>query len=96
MPDRRRSHRARAGLRELAAGLGIAVLVLLNTSASPPAGTVAAPGTAHFVDDGGPILHTAQIHLLYWGSHWPAIGIYFPTHPTRSPLRSRPCSPGHT
>ncbi len=76
VPDRRTSHRARAGLCKLAAGLGIAVLALLNTSASPTAGT--APGT-HFVDHGGPLLHTAQIHLLYWGSHWPATGTYFPT-----------------
>jgi hypothetical protein len=79
VPDRGRSHPARAGLRTLAAGLGTAVLVLLNTTAYPTARTLPAPGTAHFVDHGGPILHTAQLHLLYWGSHWPASGIYFPT-----------------
>jgi hypothetical protein len=76
-PDRGRTHRA--GLRKLAVGVGIAVLALLNTSASRTAATVPAPGTAHFIDHGGPVLHTAQIHLLYWGSHWPATGIYFPT-----------------
>jgi hypothetical protein len=48
-------------------------------SASPTAGGVLPSETAHFVDHGGPILHTAQIHLLYWGGHWPATGIYFPT-----------------
>jgi hypothetical protein len=97
VPDRGRSHRARAGLRELAAGLGIAVLALLNTSAPPTAGTVPAPAT-HFVDHGRPILHTAQIHLLYWGSHWPATGIYFPTRAGHAERRresdeaaARPC-----
>ena len=33
----------------------------------------------HFVDRGGPVMHTAQIHLLYWGNQWPSTGIYFPT-----------------
>jgi hypothetical protein len=79
VPKRANSCRARTGLRKLAAGLGIAVLALLPASASPTAGGVLPPGTAHFVDHGGPILHTAQIHLLYWGGHWPATGIYFPT-----------------
>ena len=78
-PARSRAHRARAGLRNLAAGLGIAVLALLSTSASTTAGSVLAPRTAHFVDHGGRILHTAQIHVLYWGSHWPATDTYFPT-----------------
>jgi hypothetical protein len=77
--DRPNSHRARARLRKLAAGVGIAIVTLLNTSAAQPAAVVGPPGTAHFVDRGGPVLRGAQVYLLYWGSHWPATGIYFPT-----------------
>jgi hypothetical protein len=81
VPDGATSHRVRVGLRKLAAGVGIAVLVLLHTSASPRAGAVPAPapGTARFVDHGGPVLHAAQIHLLYWGSAWTTTGESSPT-----------------
>ncbi len=79
VPDQGKSPRARAGLRQLAAGLAIALLAPLHTGAAPTAAAVPAPGTTHFLDHGGPVLHTAQIYLLYWGSHWPATGIYFPT-----------------
>jgi hypothetical protein len=79
VPDQGKSHRARAGLRQLAAGLAIALLASLHTGAAPIAAAVPSPETTHFLDHGGPILHTAQIYLLYWGGHWPATGIYFPT-----------------
>ena len=79
VPDRARSRRARVGLRKLAAGAGIAALALLHTSAAPRAGAVPAPGSTRFVDHGGPILHAAQIHLLYWGSAWTATGASSPT-----------------
>lgn len=78
-PDRPNSDRARARLRKLAAGVGIAAVALLNSSAAQPAAVVRPHGTAHFVDRGGPVLRGAQVYLLYWGSHWPATGIYFPT-----------------
>jgi hypothetical protein len=73
------SQRARVGLRKLAAGVGIAVLAVLHTGAAPRAGAAPAPGTARFVDHGGPILPTAQIHLLYWGSAWTATAASSPT-----------------
>jgi hypothetical protein len=73
------SQRARASLRKLAAGVGIAVLALLHTGAAPRAGAVPAPGTARFVDRGGPVLHAARIHLLYWGSAWTATAASSPT-----------------
>jgi hypothetical protein len=77
--DRVTLHRARVGLRKLAAGAGIAVLALLHTGAAPRAGAVPAPGTARFVDRGGPVLHAARIHLLYWGSAWTATTASSPT-----------------
>jgi hypothetical protein len=79
VPDRAVSRRARVGLRKVAAGVGIAVLALLHTGASPRAGAVPAAGTARFVDHGGPILHAARIHLLYWGSAWTATAASSPT-----------------
>jgi len=78
LPALRRTH-THAGLRKLAAAVGIAAVTLLNTSAAPTAAAVPAPATAHFVDHGGRVLRTAQIYLLYWGGHWPTTGIYFPT-----------------
>jgi hypothetical protein len=41
VPNRATSHRARPGLRKLAAGVGIAAVALLQTSASPHAGAAA-------------------------------------------------------
>jgi hypothetical protein len=79
VPDRARSQWARVGLRKLAAGVGIAAVALLHTGAAPRAGAVSAPGTARFVDHGGPILHAARIHLLYWGSAWTATAASAPT-----------------
>ena len=72
-----RSHPARLGLRKLAAGLGIAVIALLQTSAAP-ARTVPASGPVRFLDRGGPVLSAAQIHLLYLGSPWRNAGISVP------------------
>ena len=69
----------KAGLRKFAAGLGIALITLTHTSASPAAGALPTPGSVRFVDHGGPILHTAQVHLAYWGSTWIASGTSHPT-----------------
>jgi hypothetical protein len=69
----------KAGLRKVAAGLGIALVTLTHTSASPAAGALPTPGSARFVDHGGPVLHTAQVHLAYWGSPWIASGTSHPT-----------------
>jgi hypothetical protein len=79
VPDPARSRRARVVLRKLAAGVGIAAVALLHTSAAPRAAAVPAPGTARFVDHGGPILHAARIHLLYWGSAWTTTSASSPT-----------------
>ncbi len=79
VPDRAKAPRARASLRKLAAGVGIALVTLLHAGAASPTGAVPAPGTARFVDRGGPVLHAAQVHLLYWGSWWPSDRRYFPT-----------------
>jgi hypothetical protein len=73
-----RSHPARLGFRKLAAGLGIALVALLHTSAAP-ARTVATSGPVRFLDRGGPVLHAAHIHLLYWGSAWRSSGTSYPT-----------------
>jgi len=79
LPNQAQSHRARARLRKLAASMGLVVVVLLNTGASPTEGAIPGAWTTHFVDNGGPVLRTAQVYLLYWGSHWPATGAYVPT-----------------
>jgi hypothetical protein len=68
-----------ASLRKLAAGLGVAVVLAIHAGAPPSAGAVAAPRTARFVDHGGPVLHTAQVSLLYWGSAWTDTSSYSPT-----------------
>jgi hypothetical protein len=73
-----RSRPAPFGLRKLAAGLGIAVIALLHTTAAP-ARTVPTSGPVRFLDRGGPVLTAAQTHLLYWGSAWRNIGISVPT-----------------
>jgi hypothetical protein len=67
----------RACLRKLAAGVGISVVVAAHAGAAPSA--VAAPRTAWFVDHGGPILHAAQVYVLYWGSAWTDTSSYSPT-----------------
>jgi hypothetical protein len=67
----------KAGLRKFAAGVGIALITLTHTTASADA--VPASGTVRFVDHGGPVLHTAQVHLAYWGSTWIASGTSHPT-----------------
>lgn len=70
LPNRAKPDRARVALRKLAAS--VAAVALLNTGASPTAGAVPAPATTRFVDNGGPILHRAQVYLLYWGRAWAA------------------------
>ena len=69
----------KAGLRKFAAGLGITLITLTHTSASPAAGALPTPGSVRFVDHGGPVLHTAHVHLAYWGSTWIASGTSHPT-----------------
>lgn len=77
MSSQKRSPLTRFGLRKLAAGLATIATVVLYAGASPRA--VAEPGPAHFVDHGGPVLHSAQIYLLYWGSSWTSTGASLPT-----------------
>jgi hypothetical protein len=55
------------------------LITLTHTSASPAAGALPTPGSVRFVDHGGPVLHTAQVHLVYWGSTWIASGTSHPT-----------------
>jgi hypothetical protein len=68
---------ARVGLRKLAAGLAVIAIVLVQTAAAPRA--AAEPRPAYFVDRGGPVLHSAQVYLLYWGTAWTNSGISSPT-----------------
>ena len=79
VPNRGSSHDVRAWLRKLVASVAVAAVALLPTSASSTVGAVPVARTTHFVDHGGPVLHTAQIYVLYWGNYWAATGIYFPT-----------------
>src|SRR6476620_9357610 len=69
----------KAGFRKFAASVAIALITLTNTTASATAGAIPAPGTVRFVDHGGPVLHTAQVNLAYWGSSWIASGTSHPT-----------------
>jgi hypothetical protein len=54
------------------------LITLTHTTASGTAGAIP-PGTVRFVDHGGPVLHTAQVHLAYWGSTWIASATSYPT-----------------
>jgi hypothetical protein len=67
----------KAGFRKFAAGVGIALITLTHTTAS--AGAIPASGPVRSVDRGGPVLHTAQVNLAYWGSTWIASGTSYPT-----------------
>jgi hypothetical protein len=67
----------KAGFRKFAAAVGIALITLTHTTAS--AGAIPGPGSVRFLDHGGPVLHTAQVHLAYWGSTWIASGTSHPT-----------------
>ncbi len=67
---RARSNRPRLGLRKLTAGASLALAVLVAASASLTAAAAPEPGTAKFVDHGGPVLHAVQLYLIYWGSAW--------------------------
>jgi hypothetical protein len=69
----------KASFRKFAAGLGIALITLTHTSASPAAGAVPTPGSVRFVDHGGPVLRAAKVNLVYWGSTWIASGTSYPT-----------------
>jgi hypothetical protein len=69
----------KAGLRKFAAGVGIALITLTHTTASATAGAIPASGPVRFFDHGGPVLHTAQVNLAYWGSTWIASGTSHPT-----------------
>jgi hypothetical protein len=57
--------------------LATIAIIVLYTGAPPRA--LAEPGPAHFVDRGGPVLRSAQIYLLYWGSAWTSTGTSLPT-----------------
>jgi hypothetical protein len=72
-------NRVTASLRKLAAGLGIALVLAMHAGAAPSAGAVAASRNARFVDHGGPVLHAAQVYLLYWGRDWTDTSSYSPT-----------------
>ena len=69
----------KAGFRNVAAGLGIALITLIHASASTSADAIPTAGTVRFVDHGGPVLHAAKVHLVYWGSTWIASGTSYPT-----------------
>jgi hypothetical protein len=69
----------KAGFRKFAAGLGIALITLTHTSASPAAGALPTPGSVRFVDHGGPVLRAVKVNLAYWGSTWIASGTSHPT-----------------
>jgi hypothetical protein len=69
----------KAGLRKFAAGIGIALITLTHITASATAGAIPTPESVRFVDHGGPVLHTAQVNLAYWGSTWIASGTSNPT-----------------
>ena len=69
----------KAGFRKFAAGVGIALITLTHITASATAGAIPTPGTVRFLDHGGPVLHTAQLNLAYWGSSWIASGTSYPT-----------------
>jgi hypothetical protein len=69
----------KTGLRKVAAGIGIAFVTLIHTSASPTAGALPAPGTVRFIDRGGPVLNKADVYLLYWGNTWTTSGTSYPT-----------------
>jgi hypothetical protein len=69
----------KASFRRFAASVGIALITLTHTTASPAAGAIPTPGNVRFVDHGGPVLHTAQVNLLFWGSIWIASGTSHPT-----------------
>lgn len=57
--------------------MAVIAVVLLQTAAAPHA--VGEPRPAHFVDRGGPVLHAAQIYLMYWGTAWTRTGTSSPT-----------------
>jgi hypothetical protein len=69
----------KVGFRRSTAGVGIALITLIHTSASPTAVAIPTAGSVRFVDHGGPVLHTAQVNLLYWGSTWTGSGTSHPT-----------------
>jgi hypothetical protein len=69
----------KAGFRKFAAGVGIALITLVHTSASPTAEAIPTPGSVRFVDHDGPVLYSAKIHLVYWGSTWRTRGTSHPT-----------------
>ena len=68
-----------ADLRKVVAGIGIALITLLYTSASATADAIPTPGSVRFVDHGGPVLKAAKVDLVYWGSTWIASGSSYPT-----------------
>src|SRR5262249_7982134 len=68
----------KAGVRRFAAGVGIALITLIHTSASPTAGAIPMPGSVRFVDHRGRVLPRAKVQLLYWASAWPATGTSYP------------------
>jgi hypothetical protein len=78
LPDRAPAPRARARLRKLAACVGVALVTAVNASTAPRADALPIPVTTRFVDHGGPVLHAAQVYLLYWGRAWKTTG-YSPT-----------------
>jgi hypothetical protein len=55
------------------------LITLTHITASATAGAIPTPGTVRFLDHGGPVLHTAQLNLAYWGSSWIASGTSYPT-----------------
>ena len=66
---------SRSGLRRLAAAA--AATLALVVSAGPTVLAAAAPeppaGSGMFRDHHGPVLHTIQLHLIYWGSPWTSV-----------------------
>jgi hypothetical protein len=79
LPDCLESERAQPTVRTLVAFVGIVLIALLHAPAfASPVGRPAS-GAAPFVDEGGPVLSSAQIYLLYWGGAWRSSGGPFPT-----------------
>jgi hypothetical protein len=78
LPSRTQSNRTRARLRTRA-WVGITLIALMYSGASPSAAARPASAAARFIDRGGPVLRTAQIYLLYWGSAWAITAQLSPT-----------------
>ena len=72
--------RAGTGVGRLAASAAAALALVVSTGPTLVAAAAPIPptGSVRFLDHAGPVLHTVQIYLIYWGRGWTATRVPSP------------------